>query len=105
MSGSEAAGLAHPVNQPVSAPVLLPGEAMDTLIGSIARLAPARPVIIGGLAVMSRVGGEHRPTLDIDSAFNNETDTPTRPRSSSPAGSQPRATPSSGSGSTRPSST
>lgn len=23
---------------------------------------------------MSRVGGEHRPTLDIDSAFNNETD-------------------------------
>ncbi|MGI8754400.1 MAG: nucleotidyl transferase AbiEii/AbiGii toxin family protein [Acidimicrobiales bacterium] len=26
---------------------------------------------------MCRVGGEHRPTLDIDSAFNNETDTPT----------------------------
>lgn len=60
MSGSEAAGPAHPVNKPVSAPVLLPGEAMDTLIGSIARLAPARPVIIGGLAVMSRVGGRTR---------------------------------------------
>lgn len=27
--------------------------------------------------MISRVGGEHRPTLDIDSAFNNETDTPT----------------------------
>jgi hypothetical protein len=50
---------------------------MDAFIGSIAQLAPAGPVIIGGLAVMSRVGGEHRPTLDIDSAFNNETDTPT----------------------------
>ena len=57
--------------------VLLAGESMDTFIGSIAQLAPAGPVIIGGLAVMSRVGGEHRPTLDIDSAFNNETDTPT----------------------------
>lgn len=50
---------------------------MDAFIGSIAQLAPAGPVIIGGLAVMSRVGGEHRPTLDIDAAFNNETDTPT----------------------------
>jgi hypothetical protein len=50
---------------------------MDAFIGSIAQLAAAGPVIIGGLAVMSRVGGEHRPTLDIDSAFNNETDTPT----------------------------
>lgn len=57
--------------------VLLPGEAMDAFIGSISQLAPAGPVIIGGLAVMSRVGGEHRPTSDIDSAFNNETDTPT----------------------------
>lgn len=73
MSGSETGGPAQPGN----APVLLPGEAMDTLISSIARLAPAHPVIIGGLAVMSRVGGEHRPTLDIDSAFNNETETPT----------------------------
>jgi hypothetical protein len=57
--------------------VLLPGEAMDAFIGSMARLAVADPVIIGGLAVMCRVGGEHRPTLDIDSAFNNETDVPT----------------------------
>ena len=57
--------------------VLLPGEVMDAFIGSINQLAPADPVIIGGLAVMCRVGGEHRPTLDIDSAFNNETDTPT----------------------------
>lgn len=70
MSGTEPA-------EPPGPPVLLPGEAMDAFIGSIARLAPAGPVIIGGLAVMSRVGGEHRPTLDIDSAFNNETDTPT----------------------------
>jgi len=50
---------------------------MDAFISSIAQLVPARPVIIGGLAVMSRVGGEHRPTLDIDLAFNNETDMPT----------------------------
>lgn len=57
--------------------VLLPGGVMDAFIGSIGQLAPADPVIIGGLAVMCRVGGEHRPTLDIDSAFNNETDTPT----------------------------
>lgn len=57
--------------------VLLPGKAMDAFIASIDRLVSADPVIIGGLAVMSRVGGEHRPTLDIDSAFNNETDTPT----------------------------
>ena len=70
MSGTEPAGPAAP-------PVLLPGAAMDAFISSIAQLAPAGPVIIGGLAVMSRVGGEHRPTLDIDSAFNNETDTPT----------------------------
>ncbi len=70
MSGTE------PV-EPAVPPVLFPGEAMDAFIHSIARLAPAGPVIIGGLAVMSRVGGEHRPTLDIDSAFNNETETPT----------------------------
>lgn len=70
MSGADTA-------EPDVPPVLLPGETMDAFIGSIAQLAPARPVIIGGLAVMSRVGGEHRPTLDIDSAFNNETDTPT----------------------------
>lgn len=70
MSGTEP-------DEPPVPPVLLPGAAMDAFIGSIARLAPAGPVIIGGLAVMSRVGGEHRPTLDIDSAFNNETDTPT----------------------------
>jgi len=50
---------------------------MDRFIGSIAQLATAEPVIIGGLAVMSRVGGEHRPTTDIDSAFNNESDIPT----------------------------
>ncbi len=70
MSGTE-----H-VEPPVP-PVRLPGTAMDAFIGSMARLAPAGPVIIGGLAVMSRVGGEHRPTLDIDSAFDNRTDTPT----------------------------
>ena len=70
MSGTEPAGPAAP-------PVLLPGAAMDAFISSIAQLAPAGPVVIGGLAVMSRVGGENRPTLDIDSAFNNETDTPT----------------------------
>jgi hypothetical protein len=50
---------------------------MNSLIGSMGRLLPAGPVIIGGLAVMSRVGGEHRPTLDIDSAFDNESDIPT----------------------------
>lgn len=70
MSGIEPA-------EPVARLVQLPGEAMDAFINSIARLVPSEPVIIGGLAVMSRVGGEHRPTLDIDSAFNNETDTPT----------------------------
>lgn len=70
MSGTE------PV-EPTAPPVLLPGAAMDAFIGSIAQLARAGPVIIGGLAVMSRVGGEHRPTLDIDSVFNNETETPT----------------------------
>lgn len=45
---------------------------MNSFIRSIEQLLPAEPVIIGGLAVMSRVGGEHRPTLDIDSVFNNE---------------------------------
>jgi len=64
-------------HDPADPLVLLPGEAMDAFIGSIAQLAPTDPVIIGGLAVMCRVGGEHRPTLDIDSAFNSETDTPT----------------------------
>lgn len=57
--------------------VPLPGPSMDLFIGSINRLRPMGPVIIGGLAVMSRVGGEHRPTLDIDSAFNNESEIPT----------------------------
>ncbi len=37
--------------------VLLPGGVMDAFIGSINQLAPADPVIIGGLAVMCRVGG------------------------------------------------
>jgi len=50
---------------------------MDEFITSIARLAPTGPVVIGGLAVMCRVGGEHRPTLDVDSAFDNDTDIPT----------------------------
>ncbi len=53
--------------------VLLPGGVMDAFIGSINQLVPAAPVIIGGLAAMCRVGGEHRPTLDIDSEFNEET--------------------------------
>lgn len=57
--------------------VALPGSAMDNFIASIARLAPAGPVVIGGLAVMCRVGGEHRPTLDVDSAFDNDTQIPT----------------------------
>lgn len=63
--------------EPLPPTVVLTGEVMDAFIGSIDRLSAAEPVIIGGLAVMSRVGGEHRPTLDIDSAFDNETDTPT----------------------------
>jgi len=57
--------------------VALPGSAMDTFIASIARPAPDGPVVIGGLAVMCRVGGDHRPTLDVDSAFDNDTQTPT----------------------------
>lgn len=42
MSGTEPVAPAVP-------PVLLPGAAMDAFIGSIAQLAPAGPVIIGGL--------------------------------------------------------
>jgi len=57
--------------------VALRGSAMDAFIASIARLAPSGPVVIGGLAVMCRVGGEHRPTLDVDGAFDNDTDIPT----------------------------
>lgn len=57
--------------------VVLSGAAMDAFVVSLGRLAPMNPVVIGGLAVMSRVGGEHRPTLDIDSAFNNESETDT----------------------------
>jgi hypothetical protein len=48
--------------------VRLPGPAMDQFIGSLATLVPTGPVVIGGLAVMCRIGGEHRPTLDVDGA-------------------------------------
>lgn len=87
MSGTEPA-------EPAVPPVLLPGQVMDAFISSIAQLLPAGPVIIGGLAVMSRVGGEHRPTLDIDSAFNNDTDTTTCPTNRrTGCSSAPTATP------------
>ena len=55
----------------------LSGRAVDEFIAALSTLEERGPVLIGGLAVMCRVGGQHRPTLDIDSAFNNESDIPT----------------------------
>lgn len=50
---------------------------MDSFIGSLRVLSTFEPVIVGGLAVMSRIGGEHRVTQDIDSTFNRPDDPPT----------------------------
>ena len=50
---------------------------MDSYIQSLQTLSGSQPVIVGGLAVMSRIGGEHRVTQDIDSAFDRPEDPPT----------------------------
>lgn len=57
--------------------VWLPGPAMDDFIASLQILAGVDPVIVGGLAVMSRIGGEHRVTRDIDSTFDRPGEPPT----------------------------
>ncbi|MEI2638727.1 MAG: hypothetical protein V9F03_06995 [Microthrixaceae bacterium] len=50
--------------------VRLTGSAMDAFIAALARLADSEPVVVGGLAVMCRLGTEHRVTLDVDSTFD-----------------------------------
>lgn len=57
--------------------VRLAGPRLDTFIGALARLVDVEPVIVGGLAVMSRLGTSHRVTLDVDSTFDRPDDPPT----------------------------
>lgn len=59
------------------AEIRLSGPAMDGFIRSLQVLAGSGPVIVGGLAVMSRIGGQHRVTQDIDSTFDRPDDPPT----------------------------
>lgn len=57
--------------------VRLEGPQLDAFIGALARLVDVNPVIVGGLAVMSRLGTSHRVTLDVDSTFDRPHDPPT----------------------------
>lgn len=57
--------------------VHLEGPQLDAFIGALARLVNVDPVIVGGLAVMSRLGTNHRVTLDVDSTFDRPDDPPT----------------------------
>jgi len=49
----------------------------SAMAAAVATLADWDFCMVGGLAVMVRVGGEHRATTDLDVVFDNETDTPT----------------------------
>lgn len=82
--------------------VALEGAAGD-LLAAIMRLEGYDFALVGGLAVMVRLGGAHRVTNDLDGVFDNPTRTPP-PRSSSPASPSRRAFPTALS-STAPSST
>lgn len=57
--------------------VRLIGDRMNIFIKSLDALANFDPVVVGGLAVMCRLGVEHRVTLDVDSTFDRPNDPPT----------------------------
>lgn len=54
----------------------LEGEVQD-LVAAVVRLSGYQFALIGGLAVMIRLGEQHRVTGDLDGVFDNPTDTPT----------------------------
>lgn len=49
----------------------------SAIAAAVATLADWDFCMVGGLAVMVRVGGEHRATTDLDAVFDNDTETPT----------------------------
>jgi hypothetical protein len=60
--------------------VVLPGEAMVRLVGAAATVASAnlgRFAIIGGVAVVARLGQAHRATADVDAVVDEQTPPPT----------------------------
>jgi predicted nucleotidyltransferase len=60
--------------------VFLEGPAADGLVEGLAALAGLDVVLIGGLAVMARLGRVHRATRDVDALFDNPSDEPTTVR-------------------------
>ncbi len=57
--------------------VHLEGDSAEPLVAAVGVLDRYNFVLIGGLAVMVRVGMAHRPTADVDGVFDNNTDVPT----------------------------
>lgn len=60
--------------------VRLAGPAADRLVSALARLAGLDFALVGGLAVMARLGHVHRATQDLDGVFDNQSDEPTTAR-------------------------
>lgn len=59
--------------------IVLPGDAMATLVGAAAKVAAANLgsyAIIGGVAVSARLGQAHRATADIDTVVDDVTPPP-----------------------------
>lgn len=58
--------------------IRLVGDNADQLATALTALSATdhRFCVVGGLAVMARIGEAHRPTRDVDGVFDNPTDTP-----------------------------
>lgn len=65
------------MTDPGDAPHVVFDGPASAIAAAVAILAEWDFCMVGGLAVMVRVGGEHRATTDLDAVFDNDTDVPT----------------------------